>query len=205
MRGRAHGRRCACAKAGALRMREDGRLGNLSASAVTLVPSAPILIPSAPGLIAARVGPRRFVGGAAVLRGWSGLRRKGPGTRAPSLRGRREGAWGARGAGQHESAADGAETAQPAGGPGAGNGPPALPGPHQRGEPTGERGHGPREVACCGTRSLPRALCTVSLGALGLSPPLPVLEPPFTFQMFLLDLLCIGVGDRERVDSRGHV
>lgn len=85
----------------------------------------------------------RCASGTAALRGWSRsapwverAALKGPGTRAPSLRGRREGAWGARGAGQHESATDGAETAQPAGGPGAGNGAPALPGPHQRGKPT---------------------------------------------------------------------
>lgn len=130
----------------------------------------------------------RCASGTAALRGWSRsapwverAALKGPGTRAPSLRGRREGAWGARGAGQHESAADGAETAQPAGGPGAGNGAPALPRPHQRGKPTGERGPGPREVKCCGTRSLHRALCTVSLAAPGLSLQLPILEPPFAF------------------------
>lgn len=79
---------------------------------------------------------------------------KGPGARAPSLPERREGAWGARGAGHHESAADGAETAQPAGGPGSGDRAPPLPGPHQRREPTGEREPGPR-----GSRAVGRAPC----------------------------------------------
>lgn len=40
--GDLQGRRCACAKAGALRMREDGRLGDLSASEVTLVTLVPL-------------------------------------------------------------------------------------------------------------------------------------------------------------------
>lgn len=61
-------------------MREDGRPGNLSSSAVTRVPSAP-------ERIAGRVGPRRSVGGAAVLRGWSGR---------PGRRRRGGGAWDAR-------------------------------------------------------------------------------------------------------------
>lgn len=123
-----------------------------------------------PGPLRANPGPlcawaHRWASGTAALRGWSrsvpwvertaGATLKGPGTRAPSLSGRREGARGARGAGQHESAADSAETAQPVGGPGAGNRAPPLPGPHQRGEPTGEREPGPRGggIACCGTRS----------------------------------------------------
>lgn len=120
-------------------MRKDGRLGNLSVSAVTLVPLRAYPDPL-------RAWAHRWASGTAALRGWSrsapwveraaGAALKGLGTRAPSLRGRREGVWGARGAGQHESAADGAETAQPAGGPGAGNRAPPLPGPHQRGEPT---------------------------------------------------------------------
>lgn len=184
VRGRSYGRRCACAKAGALRMRKDGRLGNLRVSAVTLVPLRAYPDPL-------RAWAHRWASGTAALRGWSRsapwvertarAALKGPGTRAPSLRGRREGAWGARGAGQHESAADGAETAQPAGGPGTGNRAPPLPGPHQRGEPTGERGPGPRGVACCGTLSLRPALCTVSLGAPGLFLQLPILEPSFAF------------------------
>lgn len=41
-------------------------------------------------------------------------------------------------AGQHESAAAGAETAQPAGGPGGGDGAPPVPRPHQRGGPAGK-------------------------------------------------------------------
>lgn len=96
--GELHGGRCACARAGALRMREDGRPGILSSSAVTPVPSAP-------ERIAGKVGPRRSVGGAAALRGWSGrpgaapegTRSRGRACRAAREGGRARGARGARG------------------------------------------------------------------------------------------------------------
>ncbi|XP_035310972.1 transcription factor E2F6 isoform X1 [Cricetulus griseus] len=79
-------------------MREDGRPGILSSSAVTPVPSAP-------ERIAGKVGPRRSVGGAAALRGWSGrpgaapegTRSRGRACRAAREGGRARGARGARG------------------------------------------------------------------------------------------------------------
>lgn len=46
-------------------------------------------------------------------------------------------------AGQHESAAAGAETAQSAGGPGGGDGAPSVPRPHQCGGPAGKPRGGP--------------------------------------------------------------
>lgn len=190
--GELHGRWCACARASALRMREDGRPGNLSSSAVTLVPSAP-------KRIGGRVGPRRSVGGAEVLRGWSrqpGAAPKGaaePESRAPSRPGRREGAWGARGTGQHESAATGSETAQPAGGSGAGDGASPVPGPHQRGEPTGERGPGPPGVTCCGARSLRPTLCTlVAWVPRGSSCSSPSADRPLLFTYFFCITYFVG-------------
>lgn len=189
--GELHGRRCACARASALRMREDGRPRSLSSSAVTVVPSVP-------KCIGGRVGPRLSVGGAEVLRRWGGrpgAAPKGaaePESRAPRRPGRREGAWGARGAGQHESAAAGAETAQPAGGSSTGDGTTPLPGPHQRGEPTGERGPGPPGVTCCGARSLRPALCTlVAWLPRGSSCSSPSSDRPLLFTYFYcIYLLC---------------
>lgn len=65
-------------------------------------------------------------------------------------------------AGQHESAAAGAETAQPAGGPGGGDGAPPVPRPHQCGGPAGKPRGWPVPVA-------PRAAARGEVGA-GLRP-----------------------------------
>lgn len=123
-----------------------------------------------------------------------------PGSRAPSRPGRREGAWGARGAGQHESAAAGAQTAQPAGGPGAGDGAPPLPGPHQRGEPTGERGArttGGGGVTAAGrARGIGRAFWHPVAWCTGVLPAAPYPRAaPLLFYIFLLHLLTF-VGER---------
>ena len=106
--------------------------------------------------------------------------RAGEGGRARGVRG--EG----RPAGQHESAAAGAEAAQPARGPGGGDGAPPLPRPHQRGGPAGKprgrpvsqrRGRGagwgfPGPRGGRTGRRLGRALLEVARGCSSVSPAL---------------------------------
>lgn len=125
-------------------MREDGGRGALR------VVGDPALLQSALQLrgcgqwrVRARPGPVTCAPEPTVssARAWLRERRVGGGVRPDQKAGELTGGEGegeGRPAGQHESAAAGAETAQPAHGPGRGDGAPPVPRPHQRGGPAGK-------------------------------------------------------------------
>ena len=82
---------------------------------------------------------------------WGGRRPSRAREGGRALGGARRGATG-----RHESAAAGAEAAQPARGPGRGDGAPPLPRPHQRGGPAGKPPRGGRRgTACVGRGAVP--------------------------------------------------